>query len=263
MRSTLVASLGLPAALASPAYSLVSTPSPNLPIAALTFSGPITPGGPTVNITGTAKSIYSNILELNPSYTPWDFADFRDYMTRKNITRDAWDLLFLNRFKGAPGVTTTIGKRSPADSEKLSLEEFERLIPSAGDGNSAVEKQAQKSVEEPAVGEPLGKLWCEFGRHVQWSRCLEGYDYLRKLGSAKCIAKGMTCARVSCSWKCGMFLCSETEKEVAKPCASLADDVLLLAHHCSRRTWGDPGTYEVRGGVHKGDHSIAIWRNNC
>ncbi|KFY18835.1 hypothetical protein V491_04686 [Pseudogymnoascus sp. VKM F-3775] len=39
----------------------------------MTSVGPITPGGPDVTLSGTAKSIYEQILALNPSYNPVDF----------------------------------------------------------------------------------------------------------------------------------------------------------------------------------------------
>ncbi|KFX85987.1 hypothetical protein O988_09823 [Pseudogymnoascus sp. VKM F-3808] len=52
---------------------LASIDLPNLEEVDMISIGPVTPGGPDVTLTGTAKSIYEQILVLNPSYNPADF----------------------------------------------------------------------------------------------------------------------------------------------------------------------------------------------
>ena len=66
-----------PIVLASPAGVVVRTADQvrdrNLPVVDLTWNGPITPGAPTnTTLTGTAKSIYEQLVALNPTY----LADF-------------------------------------------------------------------------------------------------------------------------------------------------------------------------------------------
>ncbi|KAF6816039.1 secreted protein [Colletotrichum musicola] len=45
----------------------------DLPIVDLEFTGPITVGGPNVTLSGTAESIYNQIMKLNPEYDGKDF----------------------------------------------------------------------------------------------------------------------------------------------------------------------------------------------
>ncbi|KAL2068613.1 hypothetical protein VTL71DRAFT_14950 [Oculimacula yallundae] len=59
-------------------------------ISTLEFEGPITPGGPNVTLSGTAKTIYKQIIALNPSYHMFAFpanaaALAADGLTRENI----------------------------------------------------------------------------------------------------------------------------------------------------------------------------------
>lgn len=54
------------------------------------FVGPVAPGGPDVTLYGTAKEVYEQILELNPSYDVWAFPEYAkglkaDGLTRENI----------------------------------------------------------------------------------------------------------------------------------------------------------------------------------
>ncbi|MCJ1316818.1 hypothetical protein MMC15_002139 [Xylographa vitiligo] len=43
-----------------------------------TWVGPITPGGPNVNITGQLQDVHKKILEMNPLYDPKDFGHLND-----------------------------------------------------------------------------------------------------------------------------------------------------------------------------------------
>lgn len=54
----------------------------------LEFHGAITPGGPEVHLSGTAETIYKQVLELNPEYDPWQFPEHVEYMKSLGITKD-------------------------------------------------------------------------------------------------------------------------------------------------------------------------------
>jgi hypothetical protein len=54
----------------------------------MTFTGPLTVGGPNVTLTGTAESIWGQLLEKNPNYDPWAFPEYQSRMAAKGITRE-------------------------------------------------------------------------------------------------------------------------------------------------------------------------------
>ncbi|KAL2070202.1 hypothetical protein VTL71DRAFT_13228 [Oculimacula yallundae] len=60
-------------------------------ISALEFSGPVTPGGPDVQLSGTAKSIYEQIIALNSTYDVFDFPDSAASLQAGGITRETID----------------------------------------------------------------------------------------------------------------------------------------------------------------------------
>lgn len=149
-------------------YTLRST-TDNLtgPLLPMIFTGPVTPGGPDVELQGTAQEIYQQVLELNPSYDPWDFPDFQASMAADGVTKAQWDAELANG--------TVAAMRSPTNS-----------------------LEARQSFD------------CNWGGWVRtWGDCIEGLDYLRRLGTAWCRAPAQACSRVSCSWGCGIFLCSQ------------------------------------------------------
>lgn len=55
------------------------------------FLGPITPGGPDVALSGTAKEIYEQILKLNPAYDVFDFPAYAEDLESQGITRENLD----------------------------------------------------------------------------------------------------------------------------------------------------------------------------
>lgn len=57
-------------------------------ISALEFVGPVTPGGPDVTLSGSAKDIYEQILELNPSYDVFDFPESAASLEAQGINRE-------------------------------------------------------------------------------------------------------------------------------------------------------------------------------
>lgn len=55
------------------------------------FVGPITPGGPDVTLSGSAKDIYDQIMELNPSYDVFDFPGYAEDLEAQGFTRENLD----------------------------------------------------------------------------------------------------------------------------------------------------------------------------
>jgi len=149
-------------------------PSPNDKLLVpMTWIGPLYPGAPiNVTLTGaTAKSIYEQILDLKPEYTPWAFDDFRADMHAKGITREMFE---------------STGAISPNPAARA----------------AHVLKRKE------------GWFDCGAAQWARWVDCGEGLNYLYQLGggNGECGVDGRgqpyTCTRFSCSWKCGMFLCS-------------------------------------------------------
>ncbi|KAK5651594.1 hypothetical protein OQA88_11867 [Cercophora sp. LCS_1] len=67
---------------------------------------------------------------------------------------------------------------------------------------------------------------------LQWDQCSEGWYYLNSLGGY-CWAGPWSCARVSCSHACGMFLCSRTNTGGWGSCALVADDMWWIWNACN------------------------------
>ncbi|MCJ1263367.1 hypothetical protein MMC22_003237, partial [Lobaria immixta] len=66
-------------------------------LAPMTYFGPITPGGKNHSINGTAEEVHKKILELNPSFNPYDWhkpgIDSRDVLDPALASREALDAL--------------------------------------------------------------------------------------------------------------------------------------------------------------------------
>jgi hypothetical protein len=73
--------------------------------ASMVVTGPVFVGGPDVTFTGTAESVYHQILELNPDYNAWDFPEYQEKMAERGVTREAYE-------------TTGISKRSNVLSKR-------------------------------------------------------------------------------------------------------------------------------------------------
>ncbi|KAK5660004.1 hypothetical protein OQA88_13470 [Cercophora sp. LCS_1] len=175
----------------------------------MTFAGPVIPGGPPVELSGTAKEIYEQVLALNPSYTPWDFPDFQAEMAAKGVTRAEWESEFLRHNGTTPN--TSIARRTNLDKRA----NFE----------------------------------CNWGDWVRtWGDCLEGYDYLKALGSASCGAKGNTCSR--------------TGNEYKMRCGAVADEIIKVADECGEHILGNR-FYHVCGSLNYGGHRIGIKDQSC
>ncbi|KAK5662045.1 hypothetical protein OQA88_10159 [Cercophora sp. LCS_1] len=105
------------------------------------------------------------------------------------------------------------------------------------------------------------QLDCGFGDWIQdWFYCWEGYDYLKKLGTALCGARSNTCSRVSCSRGCGMFLCSHLNREVQVYCGDIANDMAIIADRCGDEWFT---FWRVKGRLGFGGHSTHLTSQSC
>ncbi|KAL2880760.1 hypothetical protein SGCOL_003787 [Colletotrichum sp. CLE4] len=59
-----------------------------LPISEMTFTGPVTVGGPNVTLHGDASSIYEQILALNPSFNAEDFQESEGGLEARQTTNN-------------------------------------------------------------------------------------------------------------------------------------------------------------------------------
>ena len=154
-------------------------------IGTLTWTGLIYPGAPKrTTLSGTAKSIYEQIVKLNPRYDPWDFADFRADMEAQGVTKELYEADFQ-----AKTITRTSPNPAAAAARKLKKRE---------------------------------DLWydCKAGYgYVRRTYCDEGQNYLRGLGggNSDCAVNGGQCTRFSCAWDCGIFLCSRVSLPMSTP----------------------------------------------
>ncbi|KAK3312378.1 hypothetical protein B0H66DRAFT_397537 [Apodospora peruviana] len=75
---------------------------------------------------------------------------------------------------------------------------------------------------------------CSYGSPVNYADCDEGLRYLRALGggSGWCGANANSCARVSCSWKCGMHLCNTSGGYIQVYCRDIANDMATIFGNC-------------------------------
>ncbi|EMR72908.1 hypothetical protein MGN70_001760 [Eutypa lata] len=107
---------------------------------------------------------------------------------------------------------------------------------------------------------------CKIGSYVgnYETQCAEGTVYLQKLGNAWCGAKAKSCARVSCSHNCGMYLCSKLTKEKKVHCKSIAKDVWDIAGECGIEFGEEIFTVlRARGRKHFDSHNIELSSPSC
>ncbi|CAG9947826.1 unnamed protein product [Clonostachys rosea f. rosea IK726] len=189
-------------------------------ISIMDFVGPLTPGGPNVTLSGTAKEIYEQILELNPSYSVWDFDEYADDLEARGLTREDIDV----------------------NNPSLKI---------------------RSSVMAELHGRDNELFNCNIGSYVGnvWSQCGEGFGYLWNLGKAWCGAKAKSCARVSCSHNCGMYLCSKLSKEKKVHCGNIANDMVKIAYECGSdvTTWA----YRARGQMQFSCHNTKLSSPSC
>lgn len=65
-----------------------------LPIEDMSWTGPIFPGGAEVTLHGTAKSIFDEIMSLNPHYSAFDFPDLAEEFAAEGITKENFNETF-------------------------------------------------------------------------------------------------------------------------------------------------------------------------
>ncbi|KAJ3940776.1 hypothetical protein N0V92_013900, partial [Colletotrichum tropicale] len=155
----------------------------------LTFIGQAFIDGPNVTLTGTAETIYHQLLEINPAYNEWDFPEYRERMGALGFTKES-----LLDFQHAPS----------ADASKLRKRQHvsQQPHPIASSRKSTCTHVITiiKTTCNP-VGEEVGN----------WGlQCNEGLGYLGRLnGYCQAPAGRGGCARTSCSHGCGIFLCND------------------------------------------------------
>ncbi|KAK4449870.1 hypothetical protein QBC34DRAFT_83873 [Podospora aff. communis PSN243] len=196
----------------------------NTPLGTMKWTGPLSPtSNATTTLYGTAKSIYEQILTLNPSYSPWAFADFRADMEAKGITPEmiAAANAQVVRTPQSPNPAAAVMQRAP--------EWFD-----CGAGPD----------------------------YVLWERCNEGRNYMRQLGGgrAQCGVEAGKCTRFSCAWGCGVFLCSRGSNYVLVDCASIANDMERIDGACRLDAWGN---WWVKGRLVFDDHYTEVSLQSC
>ncbi|KAK3318791.1 hypothetical protein B0H66DRAFT_249825 [Apodospora peruviana] len=155
------------AAFALPSDPATAPAPRNIDAVELEWQGAIDNNGTTVTLTGTAESIFKQIIVLNPNYE-----QERDDGLRK---------------------------RDPINSASIICNVF-------------------NPAERNAID--------------------DGISYLYGIGNGLCRAPSGRpgapgCARVSCSWSAGIFLCNDQNFEAQIPCRLVADNARGIADVCS------------------------------
>ncbi|KAK0715359.1 hypothetical protein B0H67DRAFT_553910 [Lasiosphaeris hirsuta] len=135
----------------------------------MSWPGPLTVGGNSVTLHGSAQSIYKQILLLSPEYDP---------------------------------------------------HRAQKLGPQKRDDGGMV----------TCSGDPVPEPW-------KW--CAEGFRYLEALGGGEsgCMVGANTCARVSCSTSCGIFLCNKCEGDFWLLCRNIVSDMAVILGLCTTWDW--------------------------
>lgn len=142
----------------------------------ITFKGPAFAGGEDVEITGTAKEIFEQLIEMNPNYE--------------------------------------------ADTANTTLPEQVHRLP----------LKKRDDINCNPAGNEVGN-WI--------TQCSEGLGYLERLKGYCNAPKGWGgCARVSCSWNCGISLCNDNSFSIDVPCNWIAADAWDIIGECAN-DWGD------------------------
>ena len=142
-----------------------------LPMGGIWFEGPAFVGGRDIRIEGTAQSIYARLLEINPDYNPWDFADYQADMEAQGIT-----------------------KESQANQTSVAAA-------FASSDDSVLRKRDETKCE---VGGKSITNW-----HSECKEGLRYLHQLKGFCGAPRGTDENKCKRVSCSNTCGLFLCNE------------------------------------------------------
>ncbi|KAK6225581.1 hypothetical protein QIS74_01628 [Colletotrichum tabaci] len=168
-----------------------------LPLSEMSFTGPVTIGGPNVTLHGDASSIYDQILALNPEF-------------------DA------SAFGGAASVERGLEARQ-----------------STGNWN------------------------CNNGVTVEryYSQCANAINRLFTLGTSYCSVAPSTCARVSCSNSCSIYLCNNQFSQVNVYCQDIAIDMGIIVSKCGSDNGN--GDTRARGSLHFTGHYTSLTQQAC
>ncbi|WYZ45033.1 hypothetical protein EsH8_VIII_000349 [Colletotrichum jinshuiense] len=124
--------------------------------------------------------------------------------------------------------------------------------------------------EGPASGSSEGSLearqnnWnCNNGAYVEryYSQCAASITRLISLGTSYCSVAASTCARVSCSNNCSMYLCNNQFTQVSVYCQDIATDMNILAGRCG--TDNGNGDTRARGSLHFTSHYTLLTNQAC
>ncbi|KAM7215382.1 hypothetical protein V8F06_009243 [Rhypophila decipiens] len=169
----------------------------------MSFVGQIELGGPHVTLYGDAKSVYEQILELNPNYDPTVFPEYRQRSGK-----------FRQMLADLQSSSSSNGTGLVERSSSHPLSKRDSLICDVGDW--------------PGVSQP----------HIA---CVEGWDYLVNLNGYCGAPRGWGgCSRVSCSNSCGQFLCNDNPFPIGVWCGNIAGDTWEIYVSCER-IWGSDG----------------------
>ncbi|KAF9879618.1 hypothetical protein CkaCkLH20_03161 [Colletotrichum karsti] len=195
----------------------------------LTFTGPVVVGGPNVTLAGSAKSIYHQVVKLNPNYDA-DFSFNKSDAENSNTSTS----------------TSSMSSLQPRDDHAI---------------------QRMADANDPDLGPQHGTFDCDIDDkvvHDAVSRCIEGFDYLQKLGNAACGAAPNSTARVSCSEKCGLFYHNLTPFHRDRPCIDVRNDLVRILRKCGNSVWlGE--SWDAKGRLTKPDGKdyVELRRDKC
>ncbi|KAM5344067.1 hypothetical protein ACJ41O_012604 [Fusarium nematophilum] len=113
--------------------------------------------------------------------------------------------------------------------------------------------------EQGALEKRQGSLNCNWGDRIgSWNQCIEGSWYLERLGTSRCgVNAAPACARVSCSNKCGVFLCNKLDHHLWVHCGDIPRDMQAIAEDC-RNSIGS-----LRGARDFVSHFIGLSKQKC
>ncbi|KAK1979338.1 hypothetical protein LZ30DRAFT_726557 [Colletotrichum cereale] len=175
-----------------------------LPLSEMTFTGPVTVGGPNVTLHGDASSIYEQVLALNPAFDAKAF-----------------------------------GGSVTEDTDSVSVE------------RSLDTRQA------------TGNWDCNSGVFVEryYSQCANAINHLITLGTSYCSVAASTCARVSCSNSCSIYLCNNQFSQVSVYCQDIAFDMGIIVGKCGADNGN--GDTRAKGSLHFTSHYTYLTQKTC
>ncbi|KAK5655283.1 hypothetical protein OQA88_5850 [Cercophora sp. LCS_1] len=121
------------------------------------------------------------------------------------------------------------------------------------------------TLSTPSLHRRDGQVICSYINTIKYwgNECGEGYGYLRNLGggNALCTTPAHSCARVSCSWGCGMFLCSKVNQEIRVLCRDVAADMYRIYMDC--RDFDAKDNVIAAGRIEFAGHTTRLEAQRC